>query len=65
MLFLVCGYGAYSRTCTLSSKAPYGERGVGPAKKGGVLSPREGIPISRSPSRNRTTADTRRRWLPP
>ena len=43
--------------CTLSSKATYGERG-------GLLSPREGIPISRSLSRDRTTADTRRRWLP-
>ena len=62
MLFHVpCGYGAYSRTCTLSSKATYG----GSREKGGLLSPREGIPISRSLSRDRTTVDTRWRWLPP
>ena len=27
LLHVACGYGAYSRTCTLSSKATYGERG--------------------------------------
>ena len=55
---VACAYGAYSRTCTLSSKATYGERG-------GLLS--QSLPCMKAIPGLKSIlgADTRRRWLPP
>ena len=59
MLHVACGY---SRTCTLSSsKATYGERGVGPARREDCLPRVNAIPgelVDLSPSRQPALAST-------